>query len=219
MTPPFAALFSNPKAVLVTAETLVESMDRDGVARSVAVGIGWRRFRGWPKESNDYIVESVQRYPDRVIGFCSVNPLWGDAAVDEVERCDAAGLKGVGEIHPDTQGLDITDGQLMAPLMDCGGAAGNAGAGPCVRTGGAPVPGKGSYYAGQTVPVYREFSGERHHLRPLGRRSSLLRADARGGSCPEKRLLRHGGLSIPVQAGYIRCGRPAGGVGKDTFRH
>ena len=112
----FAALFSNPKAVLVTAETLLESMDRDGVDRSIIVGIGWND-PGLARESNDYIAESVQRYPDRLTGFCSVNPAWGDSAVVEVERCAAAGLKGVGEMHPDTQGLDITDGQLMAPLM------------------------------------------------------------------------------------------------------
>ena len=112
----FATLFSNPKAVLATSETLLESMDRDGVARSIIMGIGWSDLR-LAQESNDYIAESVQRYPDRLTGFCCVNPRWGDAAVAEMERCAAAGLKGVGEIHPDTQGLDITDGQLMAPLM------------------------------------------------------------------------------------------------------
>ncbi len=35
-----------------------------------------------------------------------------------MERCAAAGLKGVGELHPDTQAFDITDKQTMAPLMD-----------------------------------------------------------------------------------------------------
>ena len=44
----FAALFSNPKAVLATAETLLESMDRDGVDRSIVVGIGWND-PVWPK--------------------------------------------------------------------------------------------------------------------------------------------------------------------------
>ena len=113
----FASLFSNPKAVLATAETLLESMDRDGVDRSIVVGIGWND-PGLAQESNDYIAESVQGYPDRLTGFCSVNPGWGDAAVVEVERCAAAGLKGVGEIHPDTQGLDITDRARMAPFME-----------------------------------------------------------------------------------------------------
>ncbi len=113
----FAALFSNPKAALVTSETLLESMDRHGVSRSVVMGIGWND-PVLAEESNDYVAGSVQRYPDRLMGFCSVNPSWGDAAVAEMERCAAAGLKGVGEIHPDTQRLDITDGPRMTPFME-----------------------------------------------------------------------------------------------------
>ena len=138
----FATLFSNPKAALATSETLLESMDRDGVARSIIMGIGWSDLR-LAQESNDYIAESVQRYPDRLTGFCCVNPRWGDAAVAEMERCAAAGLKGVGEIHPDTQGLDITDGHLMTPLMIAAERLGM----PVLVHGSEPVghlyPGKG----------------------------------------------------------------------------
>ncbi|PKB79494.1 MAG: hypothetical protein BZY88_13050 [SAR202 cluster bacterium Io17-Chloro-G9] len=112
----FASLFSRPQASFVAAETLLEDMDRDGVDRSVVMGMGWTGLE-LAEECNSYIIESVRRYPDRLIGFCSVNPLWGDAAVAEVERCAAAGLKGIGELHPDTQGLDITDMPSMAPLM------------------------------------------------------------------------------------------------------
>ena len=142
----FAALFSNPKAVLVTVETLLESMDRDGVARSVVMGIGWSDA-GLAEESNDYIIEAVHRYPDRLTGFCCVNPAWGDAAVAELERCAAAGLKGVGEIHPDTQGLDITDGPRMIPFMETAARLGM----PVLVHASEPVghlyPGKG-----QTTP-------------------------------------------------------------------
>ena len=35
-----------------------------------------------------------------------------------MERCAGAGLKGVGELHPDSQGVDIADYMTMAPLMD-----------------------------------------------------------------------------------------------------
>ena len=138
----FGSLFSNSKAVLATSEILLESMERDGVARSVVIGVGWDDSE-LAKESNDYIIESVQRRPDRLIGFCSVNPVWGDAAVVEVERCAAAGLKGVGEIHPDTQGLDITDGPRMAPFMEAAARLGM----PVLVHASEPVghlyPGKG----------------------------------------------------------------------------
>jgi hypothetical protein len=47
-----------------------------------------------------------------------VNPAWGAVAVAEIQRCVQAGLRGVGELHPDTQGFDLTDRETMQPLMD-----------------------------------------------------------------------------------------------------
>ena len=70
------------------------------------------------REANGYVIDSVSRYPQRLIGFCSVNPAWGDGGVTELKRCAAAGIRGVGELHPDTQGFDITDGPQLKPLMD-----------------------------------------------------------------------------------------------------
>ena len=113
----FASLFATPKALMASADTLVDDMDRDGLAWSVVMGMGWAD-RDVAVEANDYIIQSVARFPDRLIGFCSVNPAWGEAAVVEVERCLAAGLRGIGELHPDTQGFDIADMSPMAPLMD-----------------------------------------------------------------------------------------------------
>ena len=66
-------------------------MDEDGVDRSVAMGIGWTD-PGLAREANDYIIESVQKYPDRIAGFCSVSPAWGEFAAREAERCANAGL-------------------------------------------------------------------------------------------------------------------------------
>lgn len=113
----FAALFPRADASLATAEALVAAMDGAGVAHAVVMGMGWTDPE-LAREANDYIQESVGRYPDRLTGFCSVNPAWGEAAVAEVERYAAAGLMGIGELHPDTQGFDITDQSLLAPLME-----------------------------------------------------------------------------------------------------
>ena len=38
------------------------------------------------RETNDYIMESVARYPDRLIGFCAVQPGEPDAALREELR-------------------------------------------------------------------------------------------------------------------------------------
>ena len=113
----FAALFARENAAMATAETLIEAMDASDVSRSVVMGMGWTDLLV-AREANDYIIEAVQQNPQRLTGFCSVNPAWGEAALEEVERCASAGVTGVGELHPDTQGFDITDAAGLAPLMD-----------------------------------------------------------------------------------------------------
>ena len=113
----FAELFADPKAKMATAEDLVEAMDEDGVDRSAAMGIGWSN-QGVAREVNDYIIESVGRYPERIVGFASISLAWGADAVHEAERCADSGLRGIGELHPDSQGYDIGDEKTMAPLME-----------------------------------------------------------------------------------------------------
>ena len=39
-------------------------------------------------------------------------------AIKELERCALLGAKGVGELHPDTQGFDITDRDQVSSLME-----------------------------------------------------------------------------------------------------
>ena len=102
---------------MAAAEDLIRAMDEDGVHRSVAMGIGWTD-PGLARAANDYIIESARKYPDRIIGFCSVNPAWGEAAAREIERCAKAGLVGIGELHPDTQRFDIADPDTMRPLLE-----------------------------------------------------------------------------------------------------
>ena len=112
----FADLYTKPKATFASAEELIEAMDDTDVELAVIMGIGWTNL-DLARRANDYIIESTQRFKDRLVGFCSVNPEWGDDALAEVRRCARAGVKGVGELHPDTQSLNIADEATMAPLM------------------------------------------------------------------------------------------------------
>jgi hypothetical protein len=112
----YANLFPNANPKMATAEHLVQAMQVAGVDRSVVMGMGWATY-GLAREANDYIINSVARFPRQLSGFCSVNPSWGTDAVRELERCAVAGLLGVGELHPDTQGFDLTDPRAMSPLM------------------------------------------------------------------------------------------------------
>ena len=113
----FSEMLADPSAGIADISSLLRAMDRDGIDRAVVMGMGWES-REVAFEANDYIVQAVESYPDRLSGFASVNPKWGDTAVSEVERCAQAGLRGIGELHPDTQGIDVADLAVMAPIME-----------------------------------------------------------------------------------------------------
>lgn len=113
----FSLLYSQQKAKLATAEELIASMDEARVDLSVVLNIGWASHE-LCVETNDYILDSVSRYPDRLIGFCSVQPEAGDAAMVELERCAKAGAGGIGEMRSDVQGFNLADKEMMKPLVD-----------------------------------------------------------------------------------------------------
>ncbi len=92
-------------------------MDEAGVDLSVVLNIGWASHE-LCVETNDYILDAVSRYPDRLIGFCSVQPKAGDAAMVELERCAKAGAEGMGEMRSDVQGFNLADKEMMKPLVD-----------------------------------------------------------------------------------------------------
>ena len=115
--PCFAILYSKKDAKLTTADELIASMDRDGIDISVITNIGWTTHE-LCVETNDYILDSVARYPQRLVGFCTVQPQSYEAAIAEIERCAEAGIRGVGEMRPDTQLFDLMDGELMEPLIE-----------------------------------------------------------------------------------------------------
>jgi predicted TIM-barrel fold metal-dependent hydrolase len=115
--PCFATLYADKKAVLADADDLVRNMDREGIDVSVALNIGWATH-DLCVETNDYIMEAVAKYPDRLIGFGAVQPRAFDAAWREMERCAAGGLKGIGELRPDIQMLDFNDTEVMDPFFE-----------------------------------------------------------------------------------------------------
>ena len=112
-----AELYSNPRARMASAEELVSTMDSCGIDVAVVVGIGWTDIK-MCYLANQYIIESCARFPTRLKGFCSVNPMWGMDAVAEIARCADAGLLGIGELHPDTQGFDLGDRIAMSPVVE-----------------------------------------------------------------------------------------------------
>ncbi len=115
--PCFALLYAKKEAKVATAEELIDSMDRADIDVSVIVNFGWMTHE-LCTETNDYILESIARFPKRLIGFCTVQPQSLDAAIAEIERCAENGAKGIGELRPDIQLLDLEDEAIIAPLME-----------------------------------------------------------------------------------------------------
>lgn len=113
----FSMLYAEPKAKLITAEELVRAMDEYGIDRSVILNLGWTSHE-LCVETNDYILESVARFPKRLIGFCAIQPLAGDEAIKELQRCARNGAKGIGEIRPDIQGFDLKNSPLIKPFIE-----------------------------------------------------------------------------------------------------
>ncbi len=113
----FCQLYEDPRARTATAEDLVAVMDLDGVDRAVACGFAWAD-QGLCREHNDYLIDCVRRYPERLIGMAAVQPRAGPAAAQELERCLQAGLRGLGELFPDGQGFSLADRDLLAPLAE-----------------------------------------------------------------------------------------------------
>ncbi|MCK5434560.1 MAG: amidohydrolase [Dehalococcoidales bacterium] len=115
--PCFALLYAKKEAKIATAEELIDSMDRAGIDISVIVNFGFMTHE-LCTETNDYILESIARFPKRLIGFCTVQPQSLDAAIAEIERCAENGARGIGELRPDIQLLDLEDEAIIAPLME-----------------------------------------------------------------------------------------------------
>lgn len=112
----FSSLYSQPKAKLATVEELIASMDEQGVDKSVVLNLGWTTHE-LCVQTNDYILEAIARYPQRLIGFCAVQPLAGDKALGEIERCAKNGAKGIGEIRPDIQGFELRGDDSIKPFI------------------------------------------------------------------------------------------------------
>ena len=152
----FGELFASPKARMATAERLIRRMDEDGVDVSVVMGIGWTDI-DLARAANDYLIEAVAKHPNRLVGFAGVNPVWGTEAVQEARRCAEEGLRGIGELHPDTQGYDLGDLDTMAPLMEVVREHGLIVTTHSSEPVGHEYPGKGRTYPGVLWRFIRNF--------------------------------------------------------------
>jgi predicted TIM-barrel fold metal-dependent hydrolase len=80
-----------------TADELIARLDEANVQKAVVQSLGYWDL---PDDSNmapenDFVAAEVGKYPDRLIGFCGINPLY-ESALGEIDRClDLPGMMGV----------------------------------------------------------------------------------------------------------------------------
>ncbi len=114
--PAFELIYDSPQANLAGADDLIHNMDEDNVEKSVIFGFPWEDAEHYQRH-NDYIIESVQRYPDRLIGLSCFSAL-SPGAAKETERCLSAGLAGVGELAIYESGLSSEITHALKDVMD-----------------------------------------------------------------------------------------------------
>ena len=145
--PEFKLLYNSPKALICTIDDLIESMDTHQVDISITCGFPWRNPEV-TKQNNDIIIESVQKYPDRIKGLACFDAAW-DGAADETQRCIDAGLCGAGELAFYLSGIDKEALTFLEPVMAVLRDKGNL---PCMIHTNEPI---GHKYPGKT-PVTLE---------------------------------------------------------------
>jgi predicted TIM-barrel fold metal-dependent hydrolase len=107
--PAFKLLYGVPGSRLCGPEELVENMDAQRIDKSVVFGFPWHTD-DYFRANNDYVLDAVERFKGRLIGFATASPL-ARGAEKEFERCLKAGLSGIGELAVYDEGLsqDIQD--------------------------------------------------------------------------------------------------------------
>lgn len=91
-----------------TEEQMAAELEAAGV---LGVLLAWdaQTYTGLPPVTNDYVASVVRRFPERFLGFASVDPHKGAGAVEELERAvGQLGLVGL-KLHPVAQNFRPDD--------------------------------------------------------------------------------------------------------------
>ncbi len=114
--PEFSSIYDDPKAKLIGAGELIQAMDSQGVDKAVVFGFPWRKTENF-RLNNDYVLEAMDRFPDRLIGLCCLDATHPQAD-QEVKRCFESGIKGVGELGFYVSGIDQEAIKALKKITD-----------------------------------------------------------------------------------------------------
>ena len=102
------------------ADELIALLDEANVEKAMMASLGFHA-RAAPDDAassaeNDFTAEEVAKFPDRLIGFCGINPLYS-GALEEIDRC--LGLDGMVGMyfHLRRSGVDLTNVDHVTALF------------------------------------------------------------------------------------------------------
>jgi predicted TIM-barrel fold metal-dependent hydrolase len=148
-------LYTNPRALLVTVEMLIEQMDQAGVEQAVLCGFPWSD-PALCHEHNAYMADAIARCPRRLSWLGTVVPTSPSCATESL-WCFEHGAVGIGELNADAQGFDWRDHTNLAPLVELCLAFGR----PILLHASEPVghhyPGKGTATPDKLLRFLEEF--------------------------------------------------------------
>ena len=114
--PTFSMIYSSSKAVMINAEALIREMDESGVDMAAVCGFPWVN-PDTVKKNNDYIMEAVAAYPDRLIGMACFDA-FSENIAEETQRCLQGNMRGVGELAFYLSGIDEDALDRLSDVMD-----------------------------------------------------------------------------------------------------
>lgn len=103
--PYFNLLSSAPHNRFATYEQVAEHLTEHDFDKGIVFGFGFQDI-GLCRYVNDYTAEAVKNHPDKLIGFM-VLPVRHPDMEKEIERCYQKGLRGVGELFPEGQNMQL----------------------------------------------------------------------------------------------------------------
>jgi predicted TIM-barrel fold metal-dependent hydrolase len=140
MSPDLASLMVGPGTPPSTADDLINRLDEAKVRQAVVLSLAYLQVLpddAAARAENDYTAAEVRKYPDRLIGFCGVNPLRA-SALAEIDRCaDDLGMRGI-KIHLPGSGVDLKLPEQVAALSAVFDRAGDRDL-PVLMHSGSPI--------------------------------------------------------------------------------
>jgi predicted TIM-barrel fold metal-dependent hydrolase len=153
-----------PRAEIGTAEQLLKHLDAEGIRRAVVLSTAYW-FGGATaelepneyenvKRENDYVADQVSRFPDRLVGFFSFDPL-KEYALEEIERCSKnPNLKGI-KLHLGNAKVDLLNPEHTKKILRVFRLANEKRLPILVHTlgPGGSIPEKTKAFVNQVLPV------------------------------------------------------------------